>query len=581
MKLNVAKSKNFTFFYLAKSIREGNKVKTRNIRLLGKTDAQGEELEALYLYYKNEVLKANEQFKKSLLSFQENIDFSETFKDQDTSHSLSTIKNIGFLYLEKVINDLDLKKFINDKCDSYKFKFSLLNVLKLLTFSRILAPKSKLSTFDECSTYLKNFDLSLMDIYRGLDVISELSNSLQTHLYKMSEKILPRKKTVLYYDCTNYYFETEDEHDGLRKYGVSKEHRPSPIVQMGLFIDEEGIPLAFDIHPGNTNEQKTAIPLEKKIIRDFSLSKFIYCSDAGLCSEDIKRFNSFNNRAYIVSQSLKKINSKERELIFKDFNWRFLYDDQLASVEEMKQICDKTLNHEKLSEYEINILNKDIIYKDFPYKDERIIVTFSAKSYIYQRNIFANQLERANRQIEKNKKIKYGPNDPRRLLEEIKTDDEGVIVENSSLILNNKQIDKECLYHGFYALATNLEDEAKIIFKLNKSRWKVEDCFRIMKTSFKARPVYLQKENRIRAHFLTCYLALLVFSLLKTKIEDKSITDEDIIKTLRNMNIMIHEKGFGKSLYSGSKTLTELEKAFNLQLNHKYYEENRLIKMKK
>lgn len=578
MKLQKSVSSKDTIYYLAKTVRDKKKTKTINIKKLGSYNELIHKYKDPEAYCRKLVEKANKELKESILTFDETIDFNSYLEGNNIS-SNPTYKNIGCLYLDNVFNSLKIDEFINDNCQSYRFKYDLLSSLKLLTYSRILDPHSKKSTFDNSEFYLANFDLTLDDIYRSLDVISELSDNLQAHLYKKSNLVHKRKKSILYYDCTNYYFEIETENEeGLRKYGVSKEHRPNPIVQMGLFIDEEGIPVAFDISSGNKNEQSTTLPLEKKIVKDYKLAKFIYCSDAGLCSESIKRFNSFQNRAYVITQPLKKLPSKEQEYIFKDLNWRLFSNNQNVSLEEFKKVGDRYLNGERLSKQDLLYLSHDIVYKDYPYKNERIIITFSLKSYIYQKSIFNKQLNRAQEKTKKNT-LSYGPNDLRRLIEVQGVTSEGEIADEKILTIDSKKVEKESTYHGFYACATNLEDEAKEVIKINKARWKIEDCFRTMKTSFKARPVYLQKDNRIKAHFFTCYLALLIFSLLKVKLKNQDITISNLIETMKSMNIDIHQKGFGKALYTNSKTLEELEKVFKLGLNKRYYEESKLKKL--
>ncbi len=589
MKLEIIGKGEQTHYYLSKSVRDGKRVSTIRIRSLGSYKKLKEEHDDPLAYCREQVRLANLEAKSQIFSFDENINFTEKIEARESNISSSTYKNIGFKYLEKILDDLNLKKFVDKHCENLKIKYSLTDLIKLLTFSRILAPKSKLSTYDESDTYLKKFDLSLADVYRGLDVIEKLSDKLQAHLYKESEKLHKRKKGILYYDCTNYYFETEEEDEdilededylqyGLRKYGLSKEHRPNPLVQMGLFIDSDGLPVSFVINPGNTNEQKTPIPLQKKMLEDYKLSKYIYCSYAGLGSEENKQFNSFNGRAYIVTQSLKKLKEEKRKLILTDLNWTYANKEK-ASLTAIKEICDKCLRGEKLSASESEMLKRDLIFKEFPYKKkERLVITFSAKTYMYQRRLFLKQLNRAEEMVSKQNKFTHSNTDVRRLITQESATKEGEVAEFNTLTLNTKRIDKECLYHGFYAMTTSLEDDPMTLLKINKARWKIEACFRVMKTSFKARPIYLQKENRIKAHFMICFLSLLVFALLKAKIngEEKKITDRDIILTLKNMNIDIHKKGFGKALYTGSKTLDALEEAYGLELNRKYYQDTKI-----
>lgn len=581
MKLNRTVTKSDIIYYLARSVRKNGKVTSVNVKTLGKHS----ELLRLHddpeAYCRELVVQANEELKSNLCSITQDIDFNSILDGESNASSSPTYKNIGYLYLNDIFNKLKIPECLKALTSGRKTKYSVSDALKLLVFSRILDPHSKKSTFDSSSTYLKDFDLSLDDIYRSLDVIDELSCDLQRHIYKASGSLYKSNGSVLYYDCTNYYFETEQEdEDVLRKYGVSKEHRPNPIVQMGLFIDENGMPIAFDVLSGNTNGQVTAVPLEKRIVKDYQKAKFIYFSDAGLSSEAIKRFNSFGSRAYIVTQSLKKLPKEEQELIFKDVNWKCLSDNKMASLNEYKTIAGKLLSGANLTEEERKAVGCDLIYKDYPYKNERLIVTFSLRSYVYQRSVFNKQLERADAKISKNS-ITYQAQDVRRLIEISGVTAEGEMADNTVLSLNDRQVEKERKYHGFYACATNLEDDVGSIIETNKARWKIEDCFRIMKTTFKARPVYLQKDNHIKAHFFTCYLALHIFTLLKLKLK-RSYSNDNLVKTLRNMNIAIDEKtNIGKALYTNSEILASLEEEYRLGLNHKYYRMGALRKKAK
>lgn len=580
MKLQKTKTKNDVIYYLAKTIREGKKTKTVNVKRLGTYNSLISEHEDPESYCRSLVEAANKEFQSEILNYEETVDFTEILNG-DENESSPTYKNIGYLYLNNIFDQLKIRSFIKEQTASSKIKYDLTAALKLLVFSRILDPHSKKSTFDRSSQYLASFDLELHDIYRSLDVISKISANLQAFLYKQSSKIHTKKKNILYYDVTNFFFEIEyeDDENGLRKYGLSKEHRPNPIVQMGLFIDGDGIPVAFNISSGNKSEKTMVLDLEKKIVSDYANSNFIFCSDAGLNTENIKRYNSFAKRSFIITQSLKKLPSKEQDLFFQDLNWKSIKNDGSVKLEDYRKIGDKIINEEELTSEETLLLSSDMIYKDFPYNNARIIITFSIKSYVYQKLVFNKQLQRANKIISQNNII-YNPNDVRRLVDMNVVDNDGQVFEDKSLILNNERVTKECKYHGFYACATNLEDDVNEIIKINKSRWMIEDCFRTMKTTFKSRPVYVRITDRIKAHFLTCFVALLIFSLLKTKLNKMDLSNDDIINTLKNMNVDVHELGHAKALYTNSKVLIALEDTFGLGLNKKAYSEKFIKKIK-
>ena len=443
--------------------------------------------------------------------------------------------NCGYLFLEKIYYELGLNQICETISNKYKFGYDLNNILSRLLYGRIIFPASKLATQELSKKFIEQPNFELHHIYRALEVISKENEFIQSELYKNSLKVSKRNTGVLYYDCTNYFFELEQE-DGLKQYGPSKEHRPNPIVQMGLFMDGDGIPLAFNITAGNTNEQTTLTPLEEKILKDFELSKFIVCTDAGLASNANRKFNDKQDRAFITTQSIKKLKKHLME-------WALDKD------------CWKLTNDSK--SYNLNDIDKnEELYKDKTFYKERwikengleqkLIVTYSIKYRNYQRQIRNSQIERAKYAIENNsvKLDKCSQNDYKRFVNKTNITKEGEIAENKILSLNTEQIEKEEKFDGFYGVCTNLEDNAEEIIKVNQRRWEIEECFRIMKSEFKARPVYLQRDDRITAHFTTCFLSLVLYRFLEKRLEEK-YTCTEIIETIRNMNLnKINEIGY-------------------------------------
>ena len=395
--------------------------------------------------------------------------------------------------------------------------------------------------------FIEQPNFELHDIYRALEVISKENEFIQSELYKNSLKISKRNTGILYYDCTNYFFEIEQE-EGLKQYGPSKEHRPNPIVQMGLFMDGDGIPLAFNISSGNTNEQTTLTPLEEKILEDFKLSKFVVCTDAGLASNANRKFNDKEKRAFITTQSIKKLRKHLMEWALSEDDWKLTNEFKTYTLKEINE------NEE---------LYKDkIFYKDRWIKEngleQKLIVTYSIKYRNYQRQIRNSQIERAIKGIENNslKLDKCNQNDYKRFVNKTNITKDGEIAEKKVLSLNTEQIEKEEKFDGFYGVCTNLEDNAEEIIKVNKRRWKIEECFRIMKSEFKARPVYLQRDDRIIAHFTTCFLSLVLYRYLEKELEEK-YSVEQIINTLRDMNLRKNMDGSYEPVYTRTD-LTDL-----------------------
>jgi transposase len=428
------------------------------------------------------------------------------------------------LFLQQIYHELGLHKICKNISTRYKYTFNLDSILSRLIYSRIIFPASKLATNELSKNFIQQPDFNIQHIYRALEVISKESDFIQSELYKNSLKVYDRKKGILYYDCTNYFFEIEQE-DGLKQYGVSKEHRPSPIVQMGLFMDSDGIPLAFCINKGNTNEQVTLKPLEEKIISDFKLSKFIVCTDAGLASTANRKFNNTNNRSFITTQSIKKLKKHLKEWALDPADWNL-------------SGSNKTFN---LAELDENNDVKNIFYKERWIKEDgleqKLIVTFSLKYKNYQAIIRSRQVERAQNIIDKNptKIKKCNANDYKRFITKIHCTADGEVANREMLGIDDPLIKQESAYDGFYAVCTNLLDDAPAIINVNQKRWEIEECFRIMKTEFKARPVYLQRDDRIEAHFTTCFISLMIFRLLEKKLEER-FTCSEIISGLKGMN---------------------------------------------
>ena len=473
--------------------------------------------------------------------------------------------NGGYLFLQKIYHELGIHTICKDISDKYKFSFDLNSILSRLVYGRVIFPASKLATLQLSKKFLEQPNFKLQHIYRALEVIANESDYIQAQLYNNSLKIYKRNKGILYYDCTNFFFEIEQE-EGLKQYGYSKEHRPNPIVQMGLFMDGDGIPLAFCINKGNTNEQVTLKPLEKKIISDFKISKFIVCTDAGLASNTNRKFNNIKNRAFITTQSIKKLKAHLKKWALDTTGWK---------LRGSKKIYDLvTLNEKKDIE--------KIFFKERWIKEngleQKLIITFSLKYKNYQQRIRSRQLERAQKLIDTNptKLKKHNANDYKRFVAKDYCTKEGEIADKTVYSIDTDLVCKESAYDGFYAVCTNLEDDTSDIIKVNKRRWEIEESFRIMKTEFKARPVYLQREDRIQAHFTTCFISLMLYRLLEKKLNEQ-FTCNEIISELREMNFYeIPYEGFVPT-YTRSDLTDALHDTFGFHTDYQIVN-NKMIK---
>lgn len=547
--------------YINQSYRKENgKTSSRIYRKLGKLNELlrqfDGDFDAMMTWAKCEAQKDTEEYNA---------------KTSDVSISLSRTAYIpkdeercfqaGYLFLQKLCTQLKIDSICKKISKRHKYTYDLGAILTDLIYARILSPSSRLSSFSYCKTLLEPPKYELQNVYRALSVMAEESDFIQEELYKNSNFVHPRNKKVLYYDCTNYYFETEQE-DELRRYGKSKEHRPNPIVTMGLFMDADGIPLAFDVFPGNQNEQATLKPLETKIIRDFACSEFIFCSDAGLGSRANRRFNSFGNRSYVITQSLKKMRGEDRQTALNPKQFRRLGSDKFIDI--------STLDESDPDIYET------IFYKEVPVvngnMDETVIVTYSPKYKAYQKRIREQQISRAIKMIEQPGRKRKGKNqnDPARFIKNTNVTDDGEIAEKKVCELDLDKIRDEEKYDGFYAVITNLEGDISGILNINRQRWEIEENFRIMKTDFEARPVYVRREDRIKAHFLTCYISLLVYRLLEKKIGN-NYTCNEILSTLRSMQVTLlsKESGYIPS-YKRTDLTDDLHKAFGFRTDYEF-----------
>ena len=609
MKLYYDKRLKDPTYYIQQGFRNGKKTTTKNIKRLGKHSELLLITDNPLEYAKNEVKKMNEEYRSGRSEFIVTMDFNERIPSTDSPCSNSTSLNIGYLYLKDIYAKLNLSDFFKSVSSDRKITYDCNKICQFLTYARILNPASKYGTYDKLDTYYEKPQVEYQHMIRFLDILDRNSDQYLKHLFDNSENIVKRDTSVMYYDCTNYFFETEKPDEeivdevtgeiilGLRQFGISKENKTSPIVEMGLIMDSRGIPISMCIHPGNTNEQLTAVPLEKEVIKMTGNKKFIYCADAGLGSYNIRKFNDMGGRAYIVTQSVKKLGQEIKDIVFNDSNYRLLSNDDAITLKEMRTFDKKDANNLSLYNdfaYKVIPANTAMdtgLYEEKVYKNGRtkkvktkgtlhqyIIVTFSRKMMEYQRTIRERQLERAKKllRLKDPEKIKKGPNDIRRFLKNTSSD-------TANYVLDMDKIYEEEKYDGFYAVATNLDDSAKDILAVAQNRYKIEDCFRIMKTNFDARPVFLRKPERIRAHFLICYTALLIYRLMECKLDDNltHVTTSNLIKTLRNMNVVNMDDMYYKSIYSGSQALDALERCFELQLSRKYYRPSDLNKIVK
>ena len=540
MKLTVSRSKNAESYYVQKSYRtDSGKSSTRTVERLGTIEEVrarfGEEntMEAVKAYVR-ELTRADREQRRDIT-----VKLSQSKmikKDEQRCY------NGGYLFLQKIYHELGLDRICNKIAKKRKNGYDLDGILSMLLYTRILYPGSKLSSLEDARRFIEQPEADIHQVYRALSLLAEESDDIQAAVYKNSLKLGARRDKVIYYDCTNYYFESEEE-GGLRQYGHSKENRPNPIVQMGLFVDMDGIPLAFCINPGNTAETTTLKPLEEKLKEKFGLSKVVVCTDGGLASYENRKNDHIGERAFITVQSLKKLEGDLQEWALKTKGWRMVQFDGTGGPKLSEDEYD--LSGLDPEEYADSLFCRErwiTVGKKGRELEQRLIVTFSFKYREYLRHVRDRQVARAESIIKRGAAGKQGKsqNDPKRFIKSESCTADGELAQCSSYSLNREMIDQESRFDGFYGICTDLEDDAPAIIKTNGGRWIIEDCFRITKTDFEARPVFLQRDDRIKAHFLTCFLALILYKYLAKKVNrgGRHFSAEEIIDTLRDMNFI-------------------------------------------
>ena len=546
MRLKISKSKNTILFYIIKDYTRNGKRSTKIVKRIGNLeDVKTMAGDTDYKEWLKEYIRDfnEKQGRNEVVLIKKN---TRKIIKKDINNSF----NVGYLFLEKIYNELNIKDICENIQNKYQFHFDLNEILSYLVYARIIYPSSKLETFKQCQNFIEQPTFKLHDEYRVLSYIANNMDFIQKELFNNSKKVINRNSKVIYYDCTNYFFEIDNE-DNIRKYGINKQHQPKLQVGMGLFMDDDGLPLSCNIYPGNMNEQKTLIPEENKIVNDFKLdnTKIILCTDAGLASDEIKKFNIKDNRGFVITQSLKKLKESYKEKIFDKTEWRIPKD--LKNIYNLETIE----NDEQLREKYYDTLFYKIIETETKSVKQDLIVTFSFKYFDYNRNIRNNQIERAKKSIETNQVTRKGKNQNnyRRFINSLNSTDNGEIAENTTYSINQDMIDEEEKYDGYYALTTNLIDDISEILKIVKGRWEIEESFRIMKSDFLARPVNLSREDRIKAHFMICFISLFIYRLLEKKLNYKYTTSQ-ILETLRNMKVL-ESKGDG---YIPEYTRTDL-----------------------
>lgn len=550
MNLHIVPSgKDDAILYYAVSIRKGKKTTSKNVRRIGRLSELKKEYTDPIAHFRAEAKRLTDEGR------------SESSFEIPANLMLDPMKKrrvmLGYIFPQSVYYSLGLDMVMRGIRNESKATYDFNRIMRDLIIGRVLSPLSKSSTYEKAFSFPEPPDYDLQHVYRSLSLMAKNFDLIEEKAFKGMKKYADVDTSVTYYDCTNFYFEIEEE-DGFRTYGKSKENRPNPIVQMGLFLDRNGLPISMCINPGKTNEQKTMIPLEKLMTERFGIEKFVVCADCGLSGKKNLRFNSTENHGFVVTKSLKKVSEDVRARLMGDGGWKRFGDasGRLYSLKEIREDAN---------------LRDVIFYHDEKFAmgsdgfEERIVTTYCGRLREYQRSVRERQLQRA-MELVRQGKIRKGvnQNDVRRFIVVDSVTENGEVAEKKVFSIDRERFEEESEYDGFYAVTTDLDDDPGEIIRINRGRWEIEESFRIMKSDFDGRPVFVSREDRIRAHFLTCYLAFMIFRIIEQKLNkgDVRYTDPEILRTLRD-----YEAIDAESFYVGAmegKAVRALESTFGL-----------------
>lgn len=553
MRLSFSRPQRPHTIYVLESFRDKTgKSTTRRVEILGSEEEiekkhgcpDGLEWAKAYVAQLNEEKKANKEKIKVELSPTERINPGEQVS-----------YDCGDLLLLPLYNRLGLPKLCEGIVEGKKVKYNLNEILESLVMLRLLCPCSKLSSYGLGKKRVRKMTCNLEDIYRALSLLSVHIDDIQAAVWENSKKIVRRDTRVVYYDCTNYYFEIEDNDpvgkdlrhpnrpEGIRRRGKSKEHRPNPIVQMGLLMDADGIPLSFIIFPGNESEQPSLQKIEEMIADKFGLNEFVISTDAGLSSEDNRRYNMTEGREYIAVQSLPKLSEDDQKMALDPHGWHIAFRDSKLgplcpedpgkdtfNLDEIDLLAER---HTKF--YKEIIVDKTIAGKKSTARPERVIVTYCHDFALYLRHKREERVKAAQKII-KNRQVKsrQSQQDPRQYVSTVYVTKDGEVAERVSMALDVNTIENEARFDGFYAYGTSLDDDAVDVLRARSFHHEIEHLFRTTKSFLDARPVYLQRSDRIRSHFLICFLSMVILKILQKQLNMPDVSIDLLIATIRD-----------------------------------------------
>ena len=506
----------------------------------------------------------------------------------------------GDLMLIPLYNALGLPQICRELQKGTKTEYSLNEILEALVVLRILYPCSKKSTCELNRKRIRKTSFALEDVYRALTLLSGHIDDIQARTWLNSQKAMDRNTRVIYYDCTNYYFEIEDNDrdyineetgeiiTGLRKRGKSKENRPNPIVQMGMLMDGDGIPLSFIIFPGNESEQPSLQRIEEMVARKFGLNEFVISTDAGLSSEDNRRYNMTERREYITVQSLPSLPKADQDMALDPRGWRIAYRGKgLAPIDpdnpekEIFNLNEIDLDTERGTRfYKEIIVDKTLRGDKTTARPERLIVTYSHDFALYLRHKREERISAAQKIINrKQTKPRQSQQDPRRYVTTDYITRDGQKAEKVQMSLDENAIGQEQRFDGFYAYGTSLDDNAVDVLRVREFHHEIEHLFRTTKTFLDARPVHLRRQDRIRSHFLVCFLAMVVLKMLQKQLDMPELSIDRLINTLRSIEFDYFKSIGYRPLFERSELIDRLQETIGISIDTEIVEAKRMNKL--
>ncbi|PWA04677.1 IS1634 family transposase [Pueribacillus theae] len=531
--------------------KETKKTRSKTIKSLGYLDELEKEYDDPISYFEKEIAQMNKQQEEERSSISINLEKGQRIQVDETNR-----KNLGYAALSKIYHELGIHTFLINKQRHTKNDYDANSIMKLLVFARLLYPASKKKTYDNKELFFEKTDFSLDDLYRCLSFFNKHKDALQLWIHERIKEQHGRNTSLVYYDVTNYYFEI-DEQDELRRKGVSKEHRPDPIVQMGLFMDTDGIPITYGLYSGNTLDKQTLIPMLGNIQRNFSLGKTIVVADKGMTTGDNIWYTLSAKNGYILSYSIRGANQKFKEYVLDQNDYRSIGDDfKIKSRLYPREITVTAKSGKKIK--------KTV--------DEKQVIFYSRKYALKAKADRAAALEKAkdliNNPSKYNRATAFGA---AKYVKNLTFDSKTGEILNSakqSLFFDEEKLRKEEELDGYYAILTSEYQESdERIVEIYRGLWKIEESFKVTKSDLESRPVYLSRQEHIEAHFLTCFVSLVIARLLEYRLKGKySITT--VLDSLRKASCShIQENYYLFDHYD--EVLSDIKKEMGIDLGKK------------